>query len=203
MTCQEFWSQMPELETGQQQFDHARQCASCAALLERQSALSAGLRLMAAQRHTVEAPAYLEAGLRAMFHTPAGPPATSSFHWWAPRRWTQQGLWVPAVVALLALAVFLVWERRPQPAGTPAASPVYIASVAGDDAAEMDSGFIALPYADAAGAPDDGDRVQIEVPRTTLIAMGIPMPEGEAGEAVEAEVLLGAGGAPQAVRLLE
>lgn len=193
MTCQEFWSQMPELETGQQQFDHVRQCASCAALLERQSALSAGLRLMAAQRHTVEAPAYLEAGLRAMFHTPAGRPAKSpSFHWW-----------VPAVAALLALAVFLVWERRPQSAGRSGAPPVYIASVTGDDAAEMDSGFIALPYADATGAPDDGDRVQIEVPRATLIALGIPMPEGEAGEAVEAEVSLGAGGAPQAVRLLE
>jgi hypothetical protein len=128
-----------------------------------------------------------------MFHTPAGRPAKSpSFHWW-----------VPAVAALLALAVFLVWERRPQSAGRSGAPPVYIASVTGDDAAEMDSGFIALPYADATGAPDDGDRVQIEVPRATLIALGIPMPEGEAGEAVEAEVSLGAGGAPQAVRLLE
>src|SRR5579864_9602277 len=131
MTCQEFWSKMPELETGQQQFDHVRRCASCAALLERQSALSAGLRRMAAQRHTVEAPAYLEAGLRAMFHTPAGRPAPS------PRiRW-----WVPAVAAMLALAVFLVWEGRPQPAGTPGVPPVYIATVAGDDAGYMDSDF--------------------------------------------------------------
>jgi len=184
---------MPELETGSQQFDHIRQCASCAGLLERQTALRAGLRRMAAQRHTVEAPAYLEAGLRAMFHTPAGRPATSP-----PIRW-----WMPAVAALLALAIFLVWERRPQPAGRPGAPPVYIATLAGEDAAEMDSDFIALPYAEATGASDDADRVQIEVPRATLIALGILMPEGDSREAVEAEVLLGAGGTLQAVRLLE
>jgi hypothetical protein len=193
MTCQDFWDRMPELESGQQLFDHGRQCASCAALLERQRALSAGLRRMAAERHSVQAPAHLEARLRAAFQRPPGWRATSPpIHWW-----------VPALAALLALAVFLVWERRPQPAGTPGVSPVQIASLAGDDAAEMDSGFIALPYAEATGAPDDDDRVQIEVPRATLIALGIPMPEGDAREAVEAEVLLGAGGAPQAVRLLE
>jgi hypothetical protein len=193
MTCQDFWDRMPELESGQQPFDHVRQCASCAALLERQRALSAGLRRMAAERHSVQAPAHLEARLRAAFQKPAGRRATSPpLHWW-----------VPALAALLALAVFLVWERRPQPAGTPGVPPVHIASLAGDDAAEMDSGFIALPYAEATGAPDDDDRVEIEVPRATLIALGIPMPEGDAREAVEAEVLLGAGGAPQAVRLLE
>jgi hypothetical protein len=193
MTCQEFWSRMPELEP-EQQFDHVRQCASCAILLERQRALSAGLRRMAAERHTVEAPAYLEAGLRAMFHSPPGLPATS-LRWWAP--------WVPAVAALLALALFLVWERRPPPAGRVGAPPVYIAFLAGDDAAELDSGFIPLLYAEPTGTPDDDDRVQIEVPRATLIALGIPMPEGDAREAVEAEVLLGAGGTLQAVRLLE
>ena len=197
MTCQEFWSRMPELESGQQQFDHVRQCVSCAALLERQRALSAGLRRMAAERHAVEAPAHLEAGLRATFHSPPGVPATSpSLHWWA-----QRGLWVPAVAALLALAVFLVWERRPPPAGP--VPPVHIASLAGDAAAEPDSGFIPLPYAEPTGTPDDDDRVQIEVPRATLIALGIPMPEGDAREAVEAELLLGAGGTLQAVRLLE
>ena len=202
MTCQEFWNRMPELESGQQQFDHVRQCASCAALVERQKALSAGLRRLAAQRHSVEAPAHLEAGLRAMFRSPAGLVVTSP-RWWVQRWWTHQGFWVPAVAALLALAIFLVWERRPQRAGTPGTPPVHIASLGVDDAAEMDSGFIALPYADATGTPDDDDRVQIEVPRATLIALGIPIPEGYAGEAVDAEVLLGAGGTPQAVRLLE
>jgi hypothetical protein len=215
MTCQEFWSRMPELKSGQQQFDHVRQCASCAALLERQRALSAGLRRMAAERHIVEAPAHLEARLRAEFHSGAGQPATSPpihpwvshpwvSHWWAPRRWVpgwaQRGLWVPAVAALLALAVFLVWEQRTQPAGP---APAHIASLAGDYTASMDSGFIPLPYAEATSAPDDVDRVEIEVPRATLIALGIPMPEGDAREAVEAEVLLGAGGTPQAVRLLQ
>jgi len=198
MTCQEFWSRMPELEPGQQQFGHARQCASCAALLERQRALRAGLQRMAAERHSVEAPAHLEAGLRAVFRSRAARPATSPIRWRA-QHWS----WVPAVAALLVIAVFLVRAPQPQTAGLAGPQPAQIASLAGDDAAETDSGFIPLPYADTTGAPGDGDRVEVEMPRATLIALGIPLAEGDAREPVAAEVLLGAGGTPQAVRLLE
>ena len=72
MTCREFWRRMPELETGPEESEHTRQCAACAALLERQQALAASLRRLAMDGRTVEAPARLEASLRAAFREHSG-----------------------------------------------------------------------------------------------------------------------------------
>jgi len=190
MTCREFWSRMPELESASEPLDHERQCASCAALLERQRALAAGLRRMAASGRAVEAPAHLETALKAAFRESKGRRGTFAH---TTRAWA----WVPVAAVLMAMAFSLVWERRPRPLAAPPT-----VSLEAEDALPADSGFITLPYAEAGGAADDADLVRVQVPRSALIALGVPVADGEAGEAIEADVLLGAGGAPQAVRLL-
>ena len=192
MTCREFWGRMPELEAEQQPLEHARECPRCAALLERQRALAMGLGRVAGQRNAVEAPARLEARLLEAFRSHrAAPVEAPIIHGW-PRRPAQ----VSVAAAVMALAVFLLWPNPPRPI-QPGTGPETTTS------AELDSDFIPLPYAGEAGSPEDAALIRVEMPRSALIALGVPVADGEAGEPVEAEVLLGMGGAPQAVRVLE
>jgi hypothetical protein len=97
------------------------------------------------------------------------------------------------------LGLVFAWdlERRPSLRSTPE-----VASVESTAATESDAGFIPLPYATETIATDDADLVHVRVARSTLIALGVPLTEGT-DEAVEAEVLLGVGGTPQAVRILQ
>lgn len=190
MTCHEFWRRMPELEYEGQPSEHVRECAGCAALLEQQRALAMGLRRVASQRKDLEAPARVEERLLEAFRGHGTPVAVRATHAW-PRRSAQ----VSVAAAVMVLAVFLLW-RRPQPTA-PSAGPETAVST------EMDSDFIPLPYAGETGSAEDATLIRVEMPRSTLLAMGVPVPDGEAGEPVEAEVLLGMGGAPEAVRVLQ
>ena len=192
MTCREFWDRMPELEGAGQLLQHARECLRCATLLEQQKDLAMGLRRVASQRHGLEAPARLEERLleafRGQMTAPVPTPAT---HGWL--RWPAQ---VAFAAAVMVLAVLVLW-RHPQQPVQPVASPEATA------AADLDSDFIPLPYAGEAGPAEDGNLIRVEMPRSALMALGVPVVDGEAGEPVEAEVLLGMGGAPQAVRILQ
>lgn len=193
MTCHEFWGRLPELEAGGQVLEHARQCASCAELLERQRSLAIGLGRAANQRHEIEAPAYLEERLLHAFRAnlAAPQPAPPVHHVWAG--WPAQ---LSAAAAVVLLAAVLFWQRPAQRAPS-SPSPESAAAV------EIDSDFTPLPYAGEAGSTEDADVIRVEMPRSALIALGVPVADDETGEPVEAEVLLGMGGAPQAVRVLQ
>jgi hypothetical protein len=205
MTCQEFWSRMPELTALDPQADgspadrsldqHMRGCTSCAALVDRQDPLRAVLRRMALEQAGLRAPARLEAALLAQFRAHAGrsqTPARARLAWLG----TLTGKTLAAALATAALAAVLVWYRAPssrilQP------SPSEV-----EDAAYLESGFVPLPY--AGGAPNaEAAVVRVEVPRSTLVALGVPLADQAAGGTVEAELLLGLGGMPQAVRVVE
>jgi hypothetical protein len=191
MTCHEFWRRMPELESEGQPLEHVRECADCAALLERQHALAMGLQRVASQRNDLEAPARVEERLLEAFRAHRVPVQTP-----APRAWPSWSAQVSVAAAVMVLAVFLLWRRPPQ----------FIAPVAGPEttaSAEMDSDFIPLPYAGETGPAEDAALIRVEMPRSALIALGVPVADGEAGEPVEAEVMLGTGGAPEAVRVLQ
>ncbi|PWU10002.1 MAG: hypothetical protein C5B51_05240 [Terriglobia bacterium] len=193
MTCREFWNQMPELEFGPEQPEHARQCPACAALLESQKALAEGLQRLAADNRKIAAPAGLEARLTAAFrnHSGAAGSRAPARGWWA---------WIPAAAAVAALTFLILWwypTRLPSRGTEQAVAPVVSETLAAD------SGFIPLPYAEEASVSDDGDLVDVELSRATLVAWGVALPDGDPREAVEAEVLLDAGGAPQAVRLVQ
>jgi hypothetical protein len=191
MTCREFWDRMPELETDGQPLQHARECASCAALLERQQALAMGLRRVASQRDELKAPAHLEERLLEAFRERAGAPVEVPAILGWPRRSAQ----VYLAAAVIMLGVFLVW-RRPS-------HPIRPVAVAETSSSVLDSDFIPLPYAGEPRSVEDAHLIHVEMPRSALIALGVPVADGEAGEPVEAEVLLGLGGAPEAVRVLQ
>jgi hypothetical protein len=198
MTCREFWDLMPELEGAGQPLEHASECPRCATLLQQQRALAMGLQRVASQRHNLEAPARLEERLLEAFRAKMTPPlevftprTAPATHGWLG--WPAQ---VSFAAAVMVLAVFVLWRHPRQPV-QPVAGSEAIASV------DLDSDFIPLPYAGEAGSAEDANLIRVEMPRSALMALGVPVADGEAGEPVEAEVLLGMGGAPQAVRILQ
>ena len=199
MTCQEFWNEMPELETIPEQLEHARQCAACAALLRDQRALAAGLTQIARDRFSQEAPSRVEARLLKAFRDQAGRGAASSASrgpvgWW---------MWVPAAAAVIVLAVFLVRGHRPD--GTPGdLGAAQIASEqAGDDGAASDSEFLPVPYASSDDLAEEADLVSVEVPRSALVALGLPMAADGVAARVQAVVALSADGVVEGVRLVQ
>ena len=103
MTCQEFWSTMPELEgeAAPEAAAHGRECTACAAVLNHHGALAAGLRGGAAEWGRLKAPGRVEARLLAEFRGQAGlaaPPPVR--RWWSPvLAWTAAALVVAAASA--------------------------------------------------------------------------------------------------------
>ncbi len=63
--------------------------------------------------------------------------------------------------------------------------------------------FIPLTYATDTKALQNRTMMRIEVPRTTLIAMGLPLSERRTNEIIKAEVMMGDDGVAYAIRLLQ
>ena len=208
MNCQEFWNTMPELarQAEDGHAEHVRECAACAALLNRQRTLASGLRRLAADWRPVEAPARVEARLTAAFLGQAGltvlGPAT---RWWVP-----VATWAMATAAVVALAMFLARDRQVVPAHRTTSSRVQLA-LAGPpadlemlgDFSDVDDDFIPIPNAARIEENEDLNLVRVEVPRSAMIALGYAVAEERASEPVEAEVVLGADGLARAVRFLD
>jgi hypothetical protein len=205
MNCQEFWDTMPELEgaPGVELPPHARECQACAAVLDEQRLLRAGLRNVAAGCARQEAPARVEARLLAAFRGQAGMPAPSSRRWWTPL-----AAWGSATAVVAAASVLLfVHERRPAPQPLTAAELAAVDWTEGwqdeGDAEAATGEFIPLPNA-ARPAPDENaNLVRVEVPRSTMIALGYPVAADRGAELVEADVVLGSDGLARAVRFLD
>ena len=66
---------------------------------------------------------------------------------------------------------------------------------------EEGAAFVALDSFERIDAEPAPRLVETEVPRTMLAALGLPVTPENAGEAVRAEMLVGAGGEPLALRL--
>lgn len=200
MTCQEFWDQRPELADEAGPFEHTRECPACAGLLERQRALTAGLKRIREDHRSLEAGEAVEARLMAAFRAQMRVPSN-----FMPQRWLA---WVSATAAVLALSVFLIRVRVPEGARAPVVGNPQAAAVQGaNEMAGFDSDFVPLPYG-AAGEPDAGgveeeDLVRVEVPRSALIALGLPMATEGGPRRVEAVVALGADGMLRGVRVLQ
>lgn len=200
MNCQEFWER-GMVEGEPEGVAHLKECAGCAARYAGEQRVAAGLKAMAAQWRRTEAPARLERRLVAAFRAEMGvaPPA-------------RRGMWIPvvswgaAVAATVTLAVFLMHGRQPQQVHRQQRSGVEVAAMEApytiDVTAGLDeTGFIPLPNALQIDPADEVDVVRMEVPRSTWIAMGLPVEEDEGN--VQADVLFGGDGVARAVRFLE
>ena len=195
MTCDEFWSQMPELPGGAEPPEHLQECPSCAVLLQRQRALAAGLHRMAQELEPREAPPAVEARLLNALRTQtAGTARPVRSYWWA---------WASAA-AMIVAAIFLTLGPRIE--RSQVANSRLVPAQSDVDPADFDSNFIPLPFgaADSAGleAADDPDLVQVEVPRSALIALGLPVTESGAPR-VQAVLALGSDGTLRGIELVQ
>lgn len=62
--------------------------------------------------------------------------------------------------------------------------------------------YIPLSYAAGSATPDESLVVRVDVPRTTLIAMGLPLSAEHGNEMVKADLRVGIDGVPLAIRLV-
>ena len=197
MTCREFWGEMPELASGGEHLDHLRECPSCAALLERHRALAAALKRIAEGHEHRRAPQVVEARLVEAYRAESGPrPAARPLRWLA---------WASVIAAGMFVSIFLTRGRQPERVPPPHLS--HLEAATDQEPVELtglDLGFIPLPYspqAAAFGPNEDADLVRLEVPRATLVALGLPV-DGGPGR-VEALFALGADGVVEGIQIVQ
>lgn len=196
MSCDEFREAMPELAGGAESADHARQCPSCATLLEQHQALAAGLARLARARHDEGAPEEVERRLVEAFRAGRRPRAVV-------QRWVA---WATAAAALLAIGLVLTRSRQPQGVSPQSSRSVQVASGA-VEVNGLDTDFMPMPleagFSGASGAGEDDDLVEVEVPRSALVALGLPVPVDSGPGRVEAVVALRADGMLEGVRIVQ
>ncbi len=194
MRCEEFQDLVEALGRGElvredarrEALLHAEVCPACKAELEESRALTAALRLIARESRKAEASPELEARLLSAFRSRQT--AHVSF-------WQRHRAWISAAAAVLVLGVALTRVAPP-----PAAEVVVKESLEETD--EIASDF--FPLQGDMELPDAGGRglVRVLLPRTTLLAFGLPMNHERAFEPLQAEVLIGEDGAAMAIRFL-
>lgn len=211
MSCQDFWRMMPELARHPDQSGHLRECSACAALWEKQRALTDGLRTVAREWSCLQAPQRVEGRLTAAFRSHAGLGRKPR----PERLWVPAAAWFAAAAALIALAMFLVSERQPQAPRHAAPRAMELAEVqplrelagselgTGEDSPYSGDEFIPLPNAARIAPNEDVNLVRVEVPRSTMIGLGFEVSAERAAEPVQAEVVLGTDGLARAVRFLD
>jgi hypothetical protein len=206
MNCQDFRNTLPDFpRQDSEAAAHVGECAPCAALLDDERALAAGLRALAADRVRVKTPGRIEGRLLAEFRGQNGfvalPPAR---RWWVPVT-----SWL-AAATLLTTAAFMLAVRGRAPGGS--AAPDAAAELAGidwaaslslDEGAVTASDFIALPNAPGISPSEDVNLVRVEAPRSAMIAFGYPVPADRASEIVQVDVVLGSDGLARAIRFLD
>ena len=200
MNCQEYWESYPELG-GAALDGHAAECAPCARLLGEQQALAAGLHSVSAAWREIEAPARVEAGLVAAFRTQKRALAKPQ------RMWLPVLTWASAAALLIVLASFAIRGREPAPPRPVSRRAVQVASLPSAldwdyDSDSANGDFIPLPNAQQVGENEDLDVVRVEVPRSAMLAVGLPVSSERVTELVEADVMLGADGLARAVRFI-
>ena len=194
MTCEEFWDGEPHA------LDHLRACAECAARFERQKEVALALHRLGAEMRQLDAPARLEQRLVTAFRAraefrPIGRPGGL---WWAI------GSWAAAVAVTVGIALFLTGGRPPERIERHSRRATQLASVETPlTLPAEEEGFIALPNVEGIALHEPVNLVRMEIPRSTLIALGVEMSVDGPEEPVEADVMLGADGVARAVRVLE
>lgn len=208
--------------------EHAESCSRCARLLTEVEALNFALHTMAQHDGQEQAPRRLEASLLQAFRqqvasqrpVSVGAPRTAS-------RVRTYGLYAAvagvAAAALLAVGLTRTWiatdVRHPSVttvAGTPKvtapAGPTVLTrrpDRSGDNlplqqaaASEDATSFYALPYADDDVSLDGGVVIRVSVPRSALVAWGLPVSGMGSAGPIPADLVVGADGTPQAIRLV-
>lgn len=93
-------------------------------------------------------------------------------------------------------------SERPATArrAAPRSQPQLAASASNN---EIATNYIPLTYTPRTDAPQDGMVVRVEVARSTLLAMGLPLNAERSNELIKADVMMSSDGVPLAIRLVQ
>lgn len=200
MRCEEFQSVVETLGRGDLMAEEVRRdalghveiCPACGKELKESRALSAALRRVARALEPEEAPPEIEARLLSAFRQRQA--ARVSY-------WQRHRAWMSAAASVLVLG-FALTRVSPRPAAGGGHSAEVAVGESFEETEEIASDF--FPLQGDLDLPDAEGRgvVRVLVPRTTLLAFGLPMNHERAFEPLQAEVLIGEDGAPKAIRFL-
>jgi anti-sigma factor RsiW len=165
--------------------NHLRSCEKCAALLERQRAMSVALRRLADEQQVSSLDAGRLSALLGSFDR-------------TRRRSRGETIAVGLSLAASVLIVVSLSVGLQRPALAPRASDAVAATHAVPTSA--DAAFVVLPGADALPRLESGRVIRIEISESELGSVGL-WPPVHAGT-VQADVLVGQDGLPRAVRLV-
>jgi hypothetical protein len=199
MNCQEFWNTMP---TAGSAHPHLRECAGCAARMQREEHLSAGLRAMAASMTRVEAPSRVEANLLKAFRAQSGQAQSIG----GGRRWAPAVTWAAAIAAMIAVGMFLVSKRAPVEVERAAPRGVEMAMLetpASGFESAIEEGYLLLPGAAQLGPAEAVNILHVELQRSAMMQVGIEVSPERADETVRADVMVGSDGFARAVRFVD
>jgi anti-sigma factor RsiW len=166
---------------------HVRSCPRCAALVERQRAISSALQGLARERGL---PAMNPRQLNSLLAAFDRPRARSR------RATIAVGLSLAASV--LIVVSLSVGVKREAPA--PGSSEAVAATLAPPTGA--DGAFVVLPGATALPRLESGRLIRVEIPESELSSVGL-WPPTQTGGAIQADVLVGQDGLARAVRFVQ
>jgi hypothetical protein len=204
MNCAEFESVVEALGRGDPMeegvrrgaLSHAEKCAACSRQLDEARALTAVLRSVAQRnRQSVVSPS-VEARLMEAFDDRSAVTRVSVWRYRA---------FVGAVASLFLFGAALMTLAPPPSPLARDKRPAAIAPTV--DARTADVEEIATEFFPLQGDLDldeqeSSEIVRVSLPRTTLLAFGLPMNEERAFEPLQAEILVGEDGAARAIRFL-
>jgi len=238
MNCAEFEALMPDLnrrETrGKPVYEaalaHARLCDQCSKLMVETESLERGLRALAAEDLSKQAPARVEANLLREFRGTKMAAARRKVNWQAA------AIGIAAAVLLVVGVAMHRWLTTqpgnvhvtqappavaPAEASNPGDHTVVMKAESSVSKAPKPSGrrmrpiptqaqaglseatdFITLPYADDPSTFDEGAVVRVEMPRAALASFGLPVGFAPNNDRVRADLLVAQDGTPQAIRLV-
>jgi hypothetical protein len=248
MNCQEFErtiidfdrDHLVEASAHAHALEHAEICARCAALLNREQRMTAGLQVLAVEEAAINAPERVRSALRAAFDgqhaAGASPPVSLRFA-------RHKLLWGMAAAAMLLLSTITtaLWLREqrakvddtragvinhPIPQNTHGKPPEMLAGAqragaihspkaarpsgrigrrrtlpvkeSADDAGE----FFPLTFVAKSGSTGVVQTVRIEISRSMLLSMGLPVNIDRGEGPIKADLIIGEDGVARAVRII-
>ncbi len=202
MNCQEFRENIAEGEPGADLLRHAEECEACAAVLGGHSGLRSGLRSLALELRSIEAPPRVEVGLVAAFRSQR----SRAHHVRGRHFWVPALSWATAAGVVIAAALFLLRPHVPMPAHRATPGSVELAALpdtSEPSQAEADDGFIPLPNARGLDPNEQVNIVRVEVPRSAMLEIGLAVSADRVSELVVADVELGQDGLARAIRFVD
>jgi hypothetical protein len=189
---------------------HAEGCSHCAQVMTDAEALDFSLRSLAVRDTDLQSPPRVEAVLLQELRRQKAAVAARK------GRWRMAVLAAAIVLLALGLSVrhgALTGAGEKISAGTGAAnysvstpgtgrnsSLVEIAENVSSDSQGTE--FISLPYATDPATLEGGTVVRVELSRSVLASMGMPVADASATDRIPADIMLSEDGAPQAIRLV-